>query len=410
MKVLLVGRGKSNDGVALLLNKKNISFDYLNTEEITSLDYDLVVKSPGILYSNEKIKAFINLDKPVITDIELVYTFYQPFLIGVTGSNGKTTTINLINEVLRHRYDTVMCGNIGYSYARAVLENSIDDLFLCELSSFELEGIIKFAPKIAIMLNIKPCHLDHHSDFQDYINQKANITINQQKDDYLIYNYDDYNLREIAKRTKAKTISFSKTSTMADCYIFDNCIYLNGYKLFTLNKRQLKAKHNLENIMASCIVGHLLGIKKRRIEHGIFSFKGVEYRLEEIKEKIFNDAKSTNPYSTIEALKTLGENIILVCGGYNRKENLEVLNKELFRINEVYTYGQTAQMVKEYFGSKKIKCHSFINLEEAVLQAYRRKSIKEYLLYSPMFASYDQYESYQMRGKEFNNIINKIGK
>lgn len=409
MKILLLGIGVSTLGAKRLLEKHKIDFDMLKTTDLKNYDYDLVVKSPGISDSNKTIKAFLKNNTPIITDIELVKILECPFIIGVTGSNGKTSTASAINSILGKYYKASLCGNIGYSVCDAIVDNPKKDFFIVELSSFQLSGVKNFYPNIAIITNIEPCHLDYHETFENYIMAKANITLNQTENEYLIYNYDNYNVRRIANMSKALKLSFSASNPLADCYILNNFIYYKKSKLIEIPKSYKNKKYMIENYMAVIITLKILNKYKKRYVKRLFKLKPIMYRAEAITKSIINDAKSTNPYSTIETLKRF-TNISLICGGYYRCEDLSCLKPYLNKINKVYAYGETKDLVFTFMKENNVNVNVFTDLKEAIKVALSEMNKKSLILYSPMFASFDQYKSYLDRGYEFKEIIKSYQK
>lgn len=398
MKVLVLGKGIANDGVVLLLEEERIEYDYLNINEVFSFNYKYVVKAPGIPLYNEVIMGFIKCGIEVITDIELAFRLRKKYYIGVTGSNGKTTTVTLINHILKKKYNVVSCGNIGYSICRALVENKEADIFIVELSSFQLE-CAKIDLDISVLLNINPCHMDHHQTFKNYIKAKSNICMNQNINNIFIYSLDDYNCKVLSKNRNGKKNSFSINNLLADCYVYkDNIYYKNKY---IMNIKGYK-EYLLNDIMAAILVASNLDINPKDIEKQIKSFEEIKFRFNKINEYIYNDAKSTNPYSTIACLKEL-DNVFLICGGYDRLENLNCLFDYLDRIDTVFAYGESKEKIYDYFIKHNKICHRFDNLESAFSEAIILRK-NQIILYSPMFASFDQFNSYEERGNLFNKL------
>ena len=405
MKILVLGKGVANDGVVLLLTEDNLEFDYLNPEEVQEFDYDLVVKAPGIPYNNEIIKKFTKKKIKIITDIELAILLRQSFFIGVTGSNGKTTTVSLITHILNQRYKAIACGNIGYSVCKALVENPDADFFVVELSSFQLERT-SIDLNISVLLNISPCHLDHLRNFKEYIDSKANICLNQSSNHYLVYNYDDVYIQKIISNCHLNRVSFSNSSLLAQCYVRNNKIYY-GNRCITKMTTNLKNKEFLlldtMAAISTCLL--IAKINPRLIRKALKSFKEIDFRMTKLNDFIYNDAKSTNPYSTIAALKCFDE-VSLICGGYDRKENLGCLNDYLNKIKCVYAYGDSSLKISEYMNKHNIKCSVYDNLEEAFLEALKNRG-QETILFSPMFASFDHFKNYLERGNYFNELVRK---
>lgn len=386
--------------------KYGINHDFLKEDEVIRYDYRLVIKGPGIEYETPVMIELINRNIEIITDIEFIYWFLNREYIAVTGTNGKTTTTYLITDILNTQFSAVSCGNCGFPIAQAALDYKLYKYFVIELSSFQLKGVKKFTPKIAVVTNIKQAHLDYHKGVEDYYKSKLNITKNQTKQDYLVMNIDDPNSVLLLKNSEATKITYSLTTKLATCYFYKGNFYYEKEKI--CNERILKNKTDMfkYDVLAAISVAKLLGVENKNITKALHDFENIKYRLEEIHKGIYNDAKSTNIFSTISALNEFrGKSVFLICGGYDRKEELSGLDLYTSNISKVYTYGETKDKVYNYFKRKKMKVLIFDNLSDATLNALNDR-VDEVILYSPMFASYDQYKSYEDRGKEFNKIIN----
>lgn len=314
----------------------------------------------------------------------------------------------MITNIINQESNGVACGNCGFPISHAALDYKLYKYFVVELSSFQLKGICKFAPKIAVITNINNAHLDYHESIDDYHKSKYKITMNQSTDDYLVLNLDDEKSMSLFSESKAIKIKYSLHNKMADCYINGKWFYFKNKKVCKLNSLKNKTDIMCYNALASICVGKLLNIKNANISNGLKSFTNIKYRLQEIKPKIYNDAKSTNVYSTISALKEfLDDDILLICGGYDRNDDIDVLGEYIKSVKCVYVYGMTKDKVKDFCNKYNINVFGFDTLKEAVIKALNDRK-KEVILYSPMFASYDQYSSYEERGKEFNNLVNKF--
>lgn len=404
LKVLLLGRGVANDGVELLLKKEAIEYYYCNPDEVLSFDYDLVVKAPGIPYDHSIIRKISKLKIKIVADIEIAMILRKKFYIGVTGSNGKTTTVSLISHILNQKYKVITCGNIGYSVCRALVENEDVDIFVVELSSFQLENA-HIDLNISAILNINPCHQDHHKNFKDYINSKANICLNQSSRHSVVYNYDDKQIRTFIKDSEANKIAFSSNSPLCKCYIRNKYLYYGKKKILKIEEYANK-EFLLSDIMAAIsVVMQVDGITKRLIKKALKSFKEVDFRMTKVNDYIYNDAKSTNPYSTIAALKCF-DKVALICGGYDRKENLACLNDYLGKLKLVYTYGESKEKVASYMKKHNVNVLTFDNLEASLIMALNNHK-DEVILFSPMFASFDSFSNYIERGNYFNELIKK---
>ncbi len=406
MKILVFGTGVANDGVVMLLKEEGLDYDYLNIDEVMTFDYQFVVKAPGIPMTEPIIQGFLKKNIRVITDVELAFLLRKKFYIGVTGSNGKTTTVSLIKHILSVKYKTIACGNIGYSLCRALVEHKDAEIFVVELSSFQLEAsLIDF--NISVLLNVHPCHLDHHTSYKEYIDSKANLCKNQSSSHYCVYHMDDPILREMVKSISAEQISFSRNSYLAKCYIFDEHIYFQNKKILKINPSLKEKTFFLEDVMAAISAVSLVkGISSKIIREQMKSFEEIEYRLTKINSFIYNDAKSTNPYSTMAALECF-DSVELICGGYDRKENLDCLKSSLTKLKRVYAYGQTKGKIEKYMQDNNVECLAFNSLDEAFEKAYLDRK-EEIILFSPMFASFDGFKNYIERGKYFNEIALKM--
>lgn len=405
MKVLVLGKGVANDGAILLLKEENIEYDYLEPCEVKEFLYDYIVKAPGIPYSNSTIKKLLLNKCRIITDLELAMTLRKKFYICVSGSNGKTTTVSLITHLLKKKYNAIACGNIGYSICKAVVENPNADVFVVEASSFQLENSL-IDPNISVLLNINPCHLDHHESYKKYVKAKEKIFINQSSSHYFVYNNNDFQINSLIKGSNAKKVSFSVDSFLSTCYINDNWIYFKNKKILKVPKKYYDRIFYLEDVLASIATVMLVAkISPRSIRKKLLSFEEIEYRLTKVNDYIYNDAKSTNPYSTIAALKCFNE-VLLICGGYDRKENLNCLLSYLSRIKKVFTYGQTKDKVYNFMINHNVDCEICDSLDVALKKALEFR-INETVLFSPMFASFDSFKNYLERGNYFSNLVIK---
>ena len=369
-------------------------------------DYDYVVKAPGIPYHNDIIKEFISRKIKVYTDLELGMRLRNKYYIVVSGSNGKTTTTYLITNMLNTQFSAISCGNCGFPISQAALDYRHYKYYVIELSSFQLKGIKKFTPKIAVVTNVKQAHLDYHKSIEDYYKSKINITKNQTKEDYLVLNIDDPTSVLLFKNSEATKITYSLNNKNSTCYYNKGNFYYN--KEIVCNIRHLNNKTDIfkYDVMASICVAKLLNVENKNIINALKKFENIKYRLESLGKNIYNDAKSTNIYSTISALNEFkNKEVFLICGGYDRKDDLSGLDSNISNVIKVYTYGATKERVYNYFKKKKIEVIMFETLRDATLKALNDR-IDEVILYSPMFASYDQYASYEERGREFNNLIN----
>lgn len=398
LKILLLGHGVANDGCKRLLDNDKIPCDYLEIKDVNET-YDLIVKSPGISLFDP---FFVDRKEKIISDIELAYNLRKIYIISITGTNAKTTVSSMINYVLKDTYKTVLCGNIGYSICDAVVDNGSDAIYIVEASSFQLEATTSYEPDISVLLNIFPHHLDHHKTLEHYVNSKLKQCISNSKDKYTIYSLDNPYIKNIRRNNFRNLITFSNIKMTADIYNFDNKIYYKDKIICKLNKKMYES--DIINYMAVVGVLKVLNVNIKKYIRKLKTFKPIKYRLEKLSKNIYNDAKSTNQYSTIMAIKNFN-NVLLISGGYDRGEILSIQKEILNKIIHVYAYGQTGVKIKTYMDKMKVKCSVYNTLEEAFNEAYSDIKKNTILLYSPMFASYDQYQSYNDRGYEFELLV-----
>lgn len=400
MKILLLGHGVANDGCMRLLNKYKIDYDYKEIDSLDSYYYDYIVKSPGISLHDDIFKS---LNGKIISDIGLGYMLLKPKIIGVTGSNGKTTVCSMLYHVLKSKYRVSLCGNIGYSFCEALLDYENIDYYIVEMSSFQLENIDFLDLDICVITNISITHLDHHKTLNEYIMAKRNICINQSINNYLVYNHDNIYVNQIAKDCNSKKIMFSFKSILGDLFILNGYIYYKYKRILKIEEMYI---FKTENIMAVLGVLAALNFNLKKGCKLLRTFKEVEYRLTKINDFIYNDAKSTNFASTEAALLSL-KRVKLICGGYDRGVNIILSQSALDNIVKVYCYGESKERVNTYMIDREIECNKFDNLEEAFNQAIKERKDEEIILYSPMFASFDQYGGYKERGEEFQRLVNE---
>ncbi|WP_033829306.1 UDP-N-acetylmuramoyl-L-alanine--D-glutamate ligase [Bacillus andreraoultii] len=384
-------------------------------QDLLDEGFELVVKNPGIPYSNELIKDAIKQNIPVITEVELAYQISEASFIGITGTNGKTTTTTLIYELLnvgdKH---PLIAGNIGTVASDVAKEATKDNIIVTELSSFQLMGTLHFRPRIAVVTNLYEAHLDFHGTRKDYINAKKNILINQTEEDYAILNYDQEDCRKFALETKATIIPFSKEKYLEDGASLKNgFIYFCGEKIMEYKQVVLPGKHNLENILASVASAKLSGVDNESIAKVLTTFHGVEHRLQFIKELngrlFYNDSKATNILATKSALSAFDQPVILLAGGLDRGNGFDELIPSLKNVKALIAFGQTKEKLAKMAKSARLE-NIFIvdNVKEAVPLSYSLSEEGDVILLSPACASWDQYKSFEVRGDIFTSAVHKL--
>ena len=443
MKQLVVlGAGESGIGTALLAIEKGFNVfvsDYGNIKskykdvlinyEIeweegkhTSskiLKADLVMKSPGISYCVPIIKKILSNKIPVISEIEFASKFTSSKIIGITGSNGKTTTTMMVHQILKDaEIDVLMAGNIGDSFAKEIKNNP--EFFVLELSSFQLDGIKLFRPNIAIITNITPDHLDRYdNNFENYIESKFRIVMNQTNSDYLIYNADDPAIISFLKSNKIQSqlipFSINKTYDFGTYYKDNNIIIKlkNKSILMPTSNLALEGKHNIKNAMAAATVANLLKIRKDTIRESLECFQGAEHRLENVlkinKVKYINDSKATNVNATYFALESMTSPTVWIVGGIDKGNDYSVLYPFVNeKVKAIICLGKQNDKLFKNFQSMVDTIVETQFMSEAVKIAYTIAEAGDNVLLSPACSSFDLFENYEDRGQQFKASVRKL--
>lgn len=383
--------------------------------ELLEEGFELIVKNPGIPYSNPMIKGAIEKGIPVITEVELAYQISEAPFIGITGTNGKTTTTTLVFEMLHAgNKKPLIAGNIGKVASGVAQFATKENTIVIELSSFQLMGINTFNPRIAIVTNIYDAHLDYHGTKKEYIGAKANITKNQTAKDFLIVNAEQADVMDIAMNSKAKIVPFSSKRELKEgAYVKDGWICFNGEKVMQTSEIALPGIHNLENILSAVAASKLSGTENKAIEEVLRSFTGVKHRLQYIAEisgrKFYNDSKATNILATVNALAAFNKPIILLAGGLDRGNEFDELIPFLRNVKALITFGQTAPKIERVGRDAGIKQITRVdNVVKAVPAAFSLSSEGDIILLSPACASWDQYKTFEVRGDMFIEAVNKL--
>ncbi|MEH7177272.1 UDP-N-acetylmuramoyl-L-alanine--D-glutamate ligase [Neobacillus vireti] len=383
--------------------------------ELLDEGFELIVKNPGIPYQNPIVEGALKKGIPVLTEVELAYQISEAPFIGITGTNGKTTTTTLVFEMLREgKQNPLIAGNIGTVASGVAQEATKDNHIVIELSSFQLMGIDTFKPKIAVITNLYDAHLDYHGTRNEYFNAKANITKNQTEADYFIYNADQQDVLEIAMQSQAALIPFSTKQVLRDgAYINEDWICFNGEKVMSVDEIALPGVHNLENILSAMAAAKLSGVRNEAIQTVLRTFTGVKHRLQYVSDvvdrKFYNDSKATNILATVNALQAFKAPIILLAGGLDRGNEFDELLPYLKNVKALITFGQTSpkiQRVGREAGIKQIT--SVDNVEKAVPVAFQYSEPGDVILLSPACASWDQYKTFEVRGDIFIEAVHKL--
>lgn len=383
--------------------------------ELMDEGFELVVKNPGIPYFNPMIQKAVEKKIPIITEVELAYQISDAPLIGITGTNGKTTTTTLIYEMLNDgNKQPLIAGNIGTVASGVAQEATSDNIIVIELSSFQLMGIDQFKPKIAIITNLYDAHLDYHGTKAEYVEAKARIMMNQTKDDYFIVNADQDEVMEIARRSHAKIVPFSTKKVLDHgAYVKDGWVCFNGEQIIETKDIVLPGKHNLENILCAVAATLLSGAGKEAIFNVLTSFAGVRHRLQFVGDvegrKFYNDSKATNILATENALAAFDAPIVLLAGGLDRGNSFDELVPSLKNVKTLVTFGQTAEKVGQAGKDAGIKRILRVdNVEKAVPVAFEHSEPGDVILLSPACASWDQYKTFEVRGDMFIEAVHKL--
>jgi UDP-N-acetylmuramoylalanine--D-glutamate ligase len=412
------GKIKSNYKEVLIAN--GIDWEEERHTEDLVLNADVVMKSPGIPDKAPIVKKLVEKGIPVISEIEFAAPFTKAITIGVTGSNGKTTTTMLAYHLLKSGGLNIgLGGNIGKSFARQVAEDTYDS-YILELSSFQLDGIVDYKPHIAIITNISPDHLDRYEyNYQNYINSKMRITMNQTEDDYLIYDADDEAISEWLKnnKTNAKLIPFSLTKTFNEGAFIQNnkmeVIINQDEFLMETESIALEGKHNMKNAMAATSVAKLMQIRKATIRESLSNFQGVEHRLEKVLKiqnvQYINDSKATNVNATFFALDSMNMPTVWIVGGVDKGNDYnELMSLVREKVKAIVCLGVDNKKIIDAFGNVVDMMVEVTNMNDAVRMAQRLTEKGDAVLLSPACASFDLFENYEDRGNQFKQAVHNL--
>jgi UDP-N-acetylmuramoylalanine--D-glutamate ligase len=447
---VVLGAGRSGIGAAKLLKKngakvflsdnsapeKLMYFDEKTLKEFDIpfelgghsdkiFDYDFFIKSPGIPMNSEVILKAIGKNKKVISEIEVAYWLCECPVIAITGTNGKTTTTVLTGEIFKNAgIDTKICGNVGLAFSEVVENVKKDSVVVLEVSSFQLESIEDFKPAVSMFLTFTPDHIDWHGSMDNYMKAKLKVNINQSGKDVIIYNYDDVKIYEQKNNFKSNPCGFSVNNNLETDGLTSGC-YVLGKEIiyFDKNKNEhtvimnpddifIRGKHNLCNSLAAISAAKVFGIKNEVIESTLKNFKGVEHRIEPVRElsevKFFNDSKATNFDSLYVALESFQKDIVLIMGGKkgdNKFELVEVFIKN--RVKKIFAIGQSSLAISDYF-SNMVNVEMTKTLDEAVIKAYEYSNRGDVVLFSPGYKSFDMFDNFEHRGFEFKKSVNNL--
>lgn len=386
-------------------------------ESLVHENLDLMIKNPGIPYRHSLIQKALRLSIPVVTEIELAWEISPCEMIGITGSNGKTTTTTMTAQMLEGGSKTpVAAGNIGEVASKEAYRATSDHVLVVELSSFQLQGTRFFSPHIAVFLNLVEAHLDYHGTMEEYASAKSRLFLNQSETDFLIYNLDDAEVTRLSENAKSRCIPFSTTSApKGGSFLQNGMIYILDEPLMRVEDFVLPGEYNLSNALAAATAAVLAGANREQVRRVMMTFSGVRHRLQYVDTIgdviYYNNSKATNVPATVKALEAFeDEKIILLAGGLDRKLSFEGLKNPMSKATKaVITYGETAeQLAKTAEEAGVPSVWTVGTLTEAVERTRAISEPGDIVLLSPACASWDQFKTFEERGDCFIEAVRKI--
>lgn len=438
-KVLVLGLAKSGESAARLLDKlgaivtvndskpfeENPAAQGLLEEgikvvtgghplELLDEDFALMVKNPGIPYSNPMIKKALDKGMPVWTEVELAYLISEAPIVGITGSNGKTTTTTMIGQVLTAAgQNGLLSGNIGYPASHVAQTATDKDTLVMELSSFQLMGIESFHPEVAVITNLMPTHIDYHGSFEAYVAAKWNIQKNMTAADHLVLNFNQDLAKELAEKTQARVVPFSTLEKVDGAYLENGLLYFRGEAVMAADEIGVPGSHNVENALATIAVAKIRGVDNETIKETLSAFGGVKHRLQYADEingvKFYNDSKSTNILATQKALSGFDNSkVILIAGGLDRGNEFDELVPDIKGLKRMVILGQSAERVKRAAEKAGVEYVDATDIADATRKAYHLAGAGDIVLLSPANASWDMYPNFEVRGDLFLKTVAEL--
>ena len=385
--------------------------------ELLDEDFSLIVKNPGIPYTNPLVEKAMSMALPILTEVELAYQIAECPIIGITGTNGKTTTTTMIGLLLnadRKTGTARLAGNIGYPASEVAEEASAEDDIVMELSSFQLMGIKTFRPKIAVITNIYEAHLDYHGSRDEYVKAKWAIQENMQESDAIVLNWNQQELQELSKTTKGNIIPFSTKEQVEGAYVLSGKIYYKNDYIMETTELGVPGSHNIENALAAICVAKLKAVPTDIIRQTLMVFTGVPHRTQYVGEikgrKFYNDSKATNILATEMALSGFDHSsLILLAGGLDRGNSFDELVPSLKGVKAIILFGETKDKLHKAAVEAGIETIRLTeNVQTAVQDAYDFSVKNDTILLSPACASWDQYPNFELRGEAFIQAMNQL--
>ena len=385
-------------------------------DEILDDSFDYLIKNPGVPIDHKYVLKARELGVEVINEAEMAYRLLPEGvkLIGITGTNGKTTTTTLTYEIIKKAYPdkTFLAGNIGYPLCGFLDKVKDGDIIVMEVSCQQLENFTKFKPDIGLMTNLSPAHIDFLKSYDNYKRVKTKLFINQTSSDIAILNIEDEEVMEVTKDIKATTKYFSSNKEINGCYLKDEFVYYYGDKVLDTNDMLIVGKHNIENVMASIMIAKELDVSNEVINGVVKEFRGVEHRLEYVDtvngRKFYNDTEATNIKCTQIALSAFNKPTIIILGGLERGQDFNELNSYIDNVKCIIGIGQCRDRVLEYGKSINIPTYIYEHLSDGFDKCYKESNDGDIILLSPASASWDQYKECEVRGAEFKKKVEEL--
>jgi len=433
-KILVLGMAKSGYNISKLLALKNeiivtdknsqkeelidelesLGVKFIQSEnglDVINEDFDLLIKNPGIEPIHPCVKKALELNIPVVNEMEIAFNYLPENvkIIGITGSNGKTTTTTILYNLLKlHGIDAVLGGNIGYPLSEIVSKVKENSVLVLEISDHQLNDMYKFKTNYSLLTNICPTHLDFHGSYEKYMNTKKKIFNNHTILDKAFINYNNIDSLNITDDIKSNKVYYNNDIN----YFNEDGIYIDKDLIIKLDDIKIKGNHNYENIVAALVVLKEFKFDKNIIKEYLSNFNGVEHRIEIVDSNrnidFYNDSKATNPTSTLTALKTMTKPTRLILGGMERNQDFNELNDEMKKVKVIYAIGKVTDRIYEYAKENNYECVKCYTLTNAMEEIKKDVLDGEAVLLSPGSASWDQYDKFETRGEEFKNLVEKL--
>lgn len=375
--------------------------------ELLDEDFALMVKNPGIRYDNPMVEKALEKGIPVWTEVELAYLISDAPIIGITGSNGKTTTTTMIAEALNAGNKSAkLCGNIGYPASSVAQTATKDDTLVMELSSFQLMGTEVFRPNVAVITNLSANHIDYHGTYEEYVAAKWMLQRQMTEEDTIVLNFNQEEAKELAQKTKAKVLPFSTKEVVDGAYLQDGKLYFKGEFIMDADQIGVPGTHNIENALATIAVAKLWGVDNQAIQESLSAFGGVKHRLQLVGKikgvTFYNDSKSTNILATQKALSGFDNSkVILIAGGLDRGNEFDDLVPDLLGLKKMVILGQSAPRVQRAADKAGVPTLAAEDIADATRKAFESAEEGDVVLLSPANASWDMYPNFEVRGDVF---------